>query len=133
MVYEHSKHLAAVIMACKTMKAVDRSVVSPFHVAQWFPYSFAMEKVSLLRTSVSICVTVQGVQHQVALPVITANPWRRTLLSWKSARAQATAFLNEHYPCPTPITSPVVIIKPSITSTISPLIPTPTRIFPTAS
>lgn len=96
-VYEHSHDLAAVIMACKMMKAVEWSVVLPFSRAQWSTYDFVRGDVSLFPTAGNSCLTVHGAQYCVALPVVTAIPWRRTPPFWKKARVQGIFFFERYF------------------------------------
>lgn len=79
-----------------------------------------IEEFFVFLTFGNICVTVHGVQHRVALPVINAIPWRRTPLSWEAARAQAAAFFNERYTSRTPSSSSIEVFELDITSSALP-------------
>lgn len=126
----HPYNLAAAFMTLETMQAVNWLAISTVLASQWFPYGFVRRETYLFRTARNICITVHGVQHLVALVVITAIAWRHTPPFWESALLQATD--SPCKPCPS-LTSPsssIKIIKSAVTFTIaSSFKPTPTCVL----
>lgn len=113
-------------MPWETLKAVNWTAVLSFHAAQWLPYDFAREKVSLLPTPGNMRVTVRGAQHQVELSVLASVPWRCPSTISVSTRATVSAFTSEsfsagiipspHSPHASPPAKPSFFSLPAISS-----------------